>query len=110
MPSGVESRAALVIRLSGEVGVVDSPKEETLDTLLDGILESVELILADLPWLMTRSGGVSGVILVGDTMGLLDCRPTDCGRGRGGEATDRAPLSTDAEVACGLSFDGDVGL
>jgi hypothetical protein len=96
--------------LSGEVGVVvESPKEEVPETLLDAALESTELRLDDLPWLKDRSGD-SVPVFAGATMALADWpRPSVCGRGRGGDGTERGPLCTDVDV-CWLNLVGDDGL
>jgi hypothetical protein len=48
MSSGDETRAEVVNKFRGEVGV-DPSKEEPLDNLLDTTLESAELKLADRP-------------------------------------------------------------
>lgn len=87
MSSGEDIRAKFGTRLlSGEVGVVvESPKEEVPETLLEAVLESTELRLDDLPWLNDRSGD-SVPVFAGATMALADCpRPRACGRGRGGD-------------------------
>lgn len=95
--------------LRGDVGVVDSPNEELLDTRRDATLESTELRLDDLPWLNDLSGD-STVVLVGATTALADCpRPSDCGRGSGGDCIESAPRGTDVDEDCWLSFEGDDG-
>ena len=100
MFSGEEIRAEVVTMLRGDVGVVESPKEEVLETLLDAALESTELRLDDLPWLKDRSGD-SVPVLAGATMALADCpRPSDGGRGSGGDCIERAALGTEIDDVC----------
>lgn len=72
MPSGDEIRVEFATGLRGEVGVVDSPKDDPLDILLDALFESAELKLEDLPWLIIRSGD-SVPVLEGTAMAFADC-------------------------------------
>jgi len=92
---GDEGRPGVVTIFNGVVGGCSS--KESLETPLDVVFESTELILVDRVWLPAVDEP-SKLFFRGAVMLFVECpRPPDCGRDNIGEGIERAPLCDEVE-------------